>query len=182
MAYVVGLAGRIAAGKGETASYLNKKHAAVVHRFSDILTDVLSILNIPVTRANLQSLGSGLRKIYGDGVLVEAMKKRVTAETAGIVVIDGIRYPNEYDLTRSFDKNVVVFVDSPINLRYERCVRRGTRGEAGLTFEEFKESDGRETEKSLIRLRESADELIINDGSIEDLHAKIDSVIKKHSF
>jgi dephospho-CoA kinase len=177
MTFVVGLAGRIAAGKGEAAQYISRKYGAEVVRFSDVLKDVLEVLFLPNTRQNLQILGSCLRAGFGDRVLVDAMKARIEKTTSRVVVVDGVRYKEEAALIRSFRKNILLFIDAPLKIRYQRVISRGTRGEAKISFEEFRKSEEKETEKSLDEIKKTADEVIENTGSIGRLHARVDSTL-----
>ena len=178
MTFVIGLTGRIASGKGEVARHLSEKHMASICRFSDILRDVLKILGLSNTRENLQALGAGLRSSFGENVLVDAMKARIAESSSEIIVVDGVRYKTEAELVLSFSENILLFVDAPVEERYERAVARGTRGEADISLEEFKSSEERDTEKNLDEIRDMADEVIENTGTLEELRAKTDSIIK----
>ena len=106
------------------------------------------------------------------------MKKNIAKTSSKIVVVDGVRYLNEVEMIRSFKKNAIIYVDAPLKARYERCVARGTRGESKITLEEFKKSEEKETEKSLDEIKDLADEVIDNTGSIKQLHDKIDSIMQ----
>ena len=170
---VVGLCGRIAAGKGEAADFIASKYDASIIRFSDILKDVLVVLGKEDSRENLQTLGAGLRGAFSDNILIEAMKDRINKLDAKAVVVDGVRYVPEAELVSSFTRSILVYIDAPIDLRYERTLSRGTRGEADQTKAEFMGNDEGETEQTLGRLRELADVVIDNTGSMQDLHDKI---------
>jgi dephospho-CoA kinase len=174
MILVIGLAGRIGCGKGTVAKYLVKKYDAQQFVYSDILSDILKRLHLPVTRSNLQKLGKGLREELGEKVLVNAMKGDLKEAKAEMRLIDGVRYVNEVDMLRTFPHNVLIFVDVPLEVRYERAKKRATRGEKELTLNEFKERDNATTEKELDKVKEMADYIIDNSGSIEQLHKQID--------
>ncbi|MFH1789187.1 MAG: AAA family ATPase [Candidatus Altiarchaeota archaeon] len=177
MTFVVGLAGRIASGKGEVSRHLAEKHRASIFRFSDILRDVLEVLGLSNTRENLQELGAGLRASFGENVLTEAMKARIGKSTSKLVIVDGIRYKKEAELVRSFKENIIIFVDAPLKQRYKRAVKRGTRGEAGMTLEKFRESEEKDTEKNLDEIKALADEVIENTSSVEKLREKVDLIL-----
>jgi len=179
MTLVVGLAGRIAAGKGEAAKYLSEKRGARVVRFSDILKDVLEVLSLPNTRPNLQALGSTLRAGFGDRILVDAMRKRIEKTASPFVIVDGVRYKEEADLIRSFKKNTLIFIDAPLKIRYQRVISRGTRGEAKITLEEFRKSDEQETEASLEAIKKTADKVIENTSALKDFQNAIDATLSK---
>jgi dephospho-CoA kinase len=177
MILVIGLAGRIAAGKGAAAEYLKKKYKAEQFVYSDILCGILERLHIEPTRENLQKLGKGLRESLGEKVLVNAMRGNLAESKAELRLIDGIRYVNEVDMLRSFPHNRLIFIDSPLELRYERAKKRAEKGEASLTLIEFKEKEKAATEMELDKVKAMADCVIDNTGSIKDLHAKIDPLL-----
>ncbi|MFC2153989.1 AAA family ATPase [Candidatus Altiarchaeota archaeon] len=179
MALVVGLVGRIASGKGEVSRFLQEEHGASVHVFSNILRDVLIRLHIRVDRGNLQFLGEMLRREYGEDILVNAMREDIKKDASEVVVVDGIRYPNEAKMVRGFPHSIILFIDAPLETRYDRACQRGTRGEASLTFQEFKEIETRETEKHLGEVIGEADHTINNSGNIDELRGKVKGIIEK---
>ena len=179
MTVVVGLVGEIAAGKGEAAGFLRSEYGAEVYRFSDILASVLEHLNMPVTRENLQALGRVLRTLFGENVLVEALRQDIDASNAEVVVVDGIRYPVEAEMTRSFENNILIYITAPEKIRFGRVRNRGTRGEKDITLAEFKRNEADETENAILRVGATADYKIQNTGTIEELHKKLRETLRK---
>jgi len=177
MTLYIGLIGKIGCGKSEFSKYLVKNQKAEIFRFSKILEDVLTRLSVPVTRTNLQNLGMGLRDYINKDVIITAAKNDLKNLKAEVVVIDGIRYPNEVALLRSFPENLFVYVDAPAELRYGRASARGTRGEATLSFEDFMKSEKKKTEAGIEKLAKKADVVIKNTGTLEDLHKNIERTL-----
>ncbi len=176
MILIIGLAGRIASGKGTVAQYLIKKYNAKQFVYSDILRDILKRLYIPITRENLQDLGKSLRAGLGPDVLVNAMKGDLMTGKGELRLVDGVRYVNEVEMLRTFPHNILIFVDAPLKLRYERAKERGVRGEESLTLAEFKKLDRAETERELDRVRSMADYIIDNSGTLEELYKQVDDL------
>ncbi|MFQ6137212.1 MAG: AAA family ATPase, partial [Candidatus Hydrothermarchaeales archaeon] len=141
MKLVVGLVGRIGSGKGVVSEHLHEKYGASQHRFSQVLMDLLDRLYLPHDREYLQDLGACIRNTLGMEVIVDAFKRDLESDDSDIIVVDGIRYENEVEMLRSFENNLLIFIDAPPKLRYERCRDRGEKGEAGITFEEFLEAE-----------------------------------------
>ncbi|ODS36747.1 MAG: hypothetical protein A7316_02435 [Candidatus Altiarchaeales archaeon WOR_SM1_86-2] len=182
MKLVIGLVGRIGSGKGAVTEHLCSGYGASRHVISDILADVLDRLYLPRNRENLQALGKALRAELGSSVIVDALKKDIEGDNAGIIVVDGIRYVNEVEMLRCFDNNLLVSIDAPPEVRYERCKIRGQKNETNITFEEFLNSGKQETEKYIGETEKLADYRIDNSGSLKDLHEKVNEILSKYNL
>jgi dephospho-CoA kinase len=178
MRVIVGLIGRIASGKSVVADHLVREHKASYYRFSDVLRDLLLRLHKPNTRENLQDMGLAMRKVFGDGVLAETLKRDIEEDKAELIVVDGIRYQDEYDMVKELG-GATVYVSAPERVRYERVTSRATRGEAGISFKEFRESEAKETERLIDELGGRADYIVENTGSVEELKDKVDDMLRE---
>lgn len=175
---IVGLVGKIASGKGVVADYLVREHGAKVFRFSDVLRDILLRLNKQNTRENLQALGVNLRKAFGDDVLAGVLRDEILKETAGVVVVDGIRYWNEVEMVQTFKGSLIVAITAPVDVRYRRAASRATRGEELVSLEQFKRNEENPTERLIDEIAGAADIKIENLGSKEELLQTLDTVLK----
>jgi|Deesub1362A_J573_1020465.scaffolds.fasta_scaffold00166_72 dephospho-CoA kinase len=179
MKLVIGLVGGIGSGKTTVSEYLSSKYGASQHRFSQILMDILDRLYLPHKREYLQKLGASLRAELGMDVIVNAFKKDLEKDPSNLIVIDGIRYDNEVEMLRSFENNILIFINAPVRDRYVRAVTRKEKGEASMTFAEFLESEMRETEQRIEVIGRKADYIVDNTGTIEELQKKIDEIMKE---
>lgn len=193
----IGLSGTNLAGKGVTRAYIEKKYGASSISFSDILREELTKRGKAINRENLIKIGNELRKKNGANFIakkiveiIESIKKEGVKEVNSIFVIDSIRNPAEVkELKKNLNKNnekfFLIFIDAPIKIRYERSKKRKREGEERTTFEEFIKIDKTETnqrkryESNIMRCKDLADYSIINDGSFDDLYAKIDDIVNK---
>jgi dephospho-CoA kinase len=178
MKTIIALSGKMGSGKTAASDFLHEKYGAKQMRFSQILMDVLSRLHVPASRENLQKLGHALRSSVGENVVVDAFKADLEAEDAEIIVVDGVRYPNEVDLVRSFPEGILLFLDAPQKVRYERCVKRGEKGEASISFKEFAESEKKPTERHLDEIKKLADFVVENEGPLSELRKRIEEILK----
>ncbi len=178
MALVIGLTGRMGSGKGTAAEHLKKTYKARQFIYSDILADVFRRLHIEVTRANLQALGKCLREGMGTEVLVDAMKGDLENAKDNVLLVDGLRYVNEAEMLRGFKDNLLIFIDAPEELRYDRLRKRAQKGEGAMTFKEFQEREAADTEKELAELKKMADCVVENTGSVKELCDAIDAAMK----
>lgn len=165
------------AGKGTAAEYIKGNYSAEQFMYSDILRDILARLHKEPTRKNLQSMGSGLRYCLGDDILVHTMREDLKTSDKPIRLIDGIRYVNEIDMLRSFENSVLLFLDAPQKLRYDRLVKRGREGEDKMSFEQFQKREAAATEADLDRIRDASDFVIDNSGDIPSLYKQIGKIL-----
>ncbi|WP_456474681.1 AAA family ATPase [Candidatus Pyrohabitans sp.] len=174
---VIGVMGKIGSGKSEASRYIAKKYNGRIFRFSDILKDILQRLHMELRRENFIALGSALRREFGDGVIARALKQDILASDAQVVVVDGVRYPEEVEMIRSFENSVLVYIHAFSEVRYQRAVERGEKGEAAMGYEEFLKNDSAETEKRIDELVKLADYRIDNNGTLEELYAALERVL-----
>jgi dephospho-CoA kinase len=170
---LVGLTGTNAAGKGEVAAYLMKKGYAYLS-LSDEIRDELRRKGKAIARDSLIAAGNSLRRRYGPDALARRVMKKVTGPT----VIDSIRNAREVAFLRRQEGFILVAVDAPLELRYERSRKRG-RAESAGTLEEFgakerKEMAGGTSGQQIRRCLDLADVTIFNDGSLKALHRQIE--------
>lgn len=176
--FVVGITGKIGSGKSIISWYLHKEYQFTEYRFSQILSDILERLHLKKSRENFQKLGVSLRREW-PGVIVDSLEKDIRENGAELVVIDGIRYENEMKMLRKFSHNLLISVEAPAELRYQRCKERGEKGEDKISFEEFLASEKKETETKIEKISQLADYHIENKGDKEELFRKVDEIIEK---
>ncbi len=177
MKLVIGLVGKNGSGKTTVSKYLQDGYGGKEHRFSQILMDILDRLYLPHERTYLQKLGKSLRAELGPDVIANAFKKDLEKEQSDLLIVDGIRYENEVALLKSFENSCLIFVTAPLEIRYERCVARGEKGEGKITYEKFLENEEAETEKRIEMIGKGADYAIDNSGALDELFEKVDGII-----
>lgn len=173
---LVGLTGTNGAGKGEVAAYLTKKGYAYFS-LSDVIRDELKQKGEDITRNSLIKMGNYLRQTYGADVLA----RRVMEKVEGKAVIDSIRNPMEVRYLKQQKNFVLLAVDAPVEVRFQRVQARG-RVESAATLEEFiakerEEMGEDESGQQLQACIRMADIQVINDGSLESLHKKLEEYV-----
>ena len=177
---IIGLTGKNASGKGEVASYLKTK-GFVYYSLSDALREKATELGLDPSRNNLIKLGNELRQKNGPEFLAQQFNNKIKEDKNENIVVDSIRSPYE---AKELLKNInflLIGIDAPIELRFERLLERNRAGDA-KTIEEFKQQEARENlnEKANQQLDATfalAGKIIVNDCSLKDLHKRIDNLL-----
>lgn len=173
---VIGLTGTNGAGKGEAAIFFHQR-GYEIYSLSDILRQELIKQGLPLTRDNLIKLGNELRQRYGADILAKKAWTRIKAKA----VVDSIRNPSEVTFFRENASFILLAIDAPVDIRFQRIMSRG-RLESIKTLEEFKAKEAEEmsphpSNQQLQACLALADYTIINDGTLEEFHKKLEKFI-----
>ena len=181
---IIGLTGKNASGKGEAANYLKSK-GFIYYSLSDAIREEATKRNLEHSRNNLIKLGNELREKFSPSYLAqqinEKIKKSLKNNPNQNFIIDSIRSPFEAkELLKSKDF-VFVGIEAPIETRFKRLLERNRLGDA-KTLEEFKQQEQRENLKSdtnqqLSETLKMSKYFILNNGTLEELHQKIDDLL-----
>ena len=180
MKIIIGLVGSLASGKETVKKYLIEKYNAKDCRFSSILRDVLSRLNIPISRENLQKVSTVLRANFGENLLAKAIANDASKLEADIVLIDGVRRFTDIEHLQALPNFILVKIDADPKIRYERMkIRNENEGDSLKTFEEFLEDHEAEADKQIPEVMKAAKYSIDNSGTFEELYQQIDKIIEE---
>ncbi len=173
---VVGLTGPNAAGKGEVAGHL-RDLGFTIHSLSDIVREEAARLGFPPEREHLIRVGNELRRAGGPGILAERILSRIGARDA----VDSIRNPAEVAVLRRLEGFLLLGVDAPARLRFERSLARSRPGDP-RTLEAFEERERQENTsdadaQQLLATLRLADVVIANDGTLEALKRAVDRAL-----
>ncbi|MBP7791464.1 MAG: AAA family ATPase [Candidatus Goldbacteria bacterium] len=182
----LGFTGPNASGKGEAIKYLVEKHKFVSYSLSDILRSELKSRGVEINRDNLISVGNELREKHGPGVLAKLAVEKIKNMPQAIV--DSIRNPSEIEELRKNLKDFkLIGINADTKVRYERAGKRGRENENRMSYEEFianeqKENSKAQTGQQLLKCFEMADVKIDNSGTVEELHKKLEDVLKNFGY
>jgi len=176
MKICVGLTGPNASGKGEVARFLGEA-GFTCRSLSDVVREEATRQALGHSRTALIRVGTGLRERFGPGVLAERVLPHLSEKS----VVDSIRNPGEIQVLRQVPGFLLLGVDAPAALRFERSRLRARPGD-GLTLEEFvrredleqaSEGPGQQLRICLLL----ADAILLNDGTLEELHRKTREIL-----
>ena len=176
---IIGLTGANASGKGEAANYLKSKEFEY-YSLSDILREEAISRGIEPSRENLIKLGNELREKNRPSILADLVIKKIKGKKNH--VIDSIRNPFEINTLKKLNGFKLIGIDAPVEIRFKRAMERKRPGDPE-TLEKFIEKEHMENiaspaNQQLENCLKLADVIIINDSTIEELHRKIDLVVK----
>jgi dCMP deaminase len=176
---IIGITGYYSAGKDSVADHLVKR-SFIHNSLSDAIREEAKNRKIKITRENLIKLGNELRKKEGPNVLAKRAMKKI--DTARHHVVTSIRNKNEILALKEMDNFLLIYLRAPIEKRFER-LRLRNREEDPKSVEELKQKELQEQsidieQQQLHLATKMADVTINNDGTLEDLHKKLDRFLQ----
>jgi dephospho-CoA kinase len=185
---LIGIVGLNGAGKGEFGSYLEERYGFANKDIGQMIRDELVKLGKdPQDRIEMQKLGTDRRVEFGLNYWVLKALKSANAKNT---VITSVRNPAEANeiLSRG---GVIVEIHAEQMLRFGRTVERlsgNPTAHGEIDLEQFKLKERLEFEnkdlskQQMRRCIEMAKYRVENNGSREELHKKIDELLKSLNF
>lgn len=177
---ILGFTGELACGKGTATKYITEKYSGSSHRFSTMLRDLLDRLYLPQSRENMQNISTDIRRTFGEDIMAKVMFEDAKNDTHNTVVIDGVRRPADIKYLRQLPEFKLIYIETSIEKRYERIVKRGENPDDNIkTLEQFKKDQEGEADSLILSLKDKADFIIDNNKTLDDLYKQIDAIIKE---
>jgi dCMP deaminase len=176
---IIGLTGKNGSGKTAVSDYL-KIRGFEYHSLSDAIREEIRGRGLRITRDALIEVGNELRKKHGSGILAERVL--TCLENDQNYVVDSIRNPQEVDVLRRRSDFTLLALEAEQATRFERS-RKRSRENAAQTLQQFADEEARELDsdnpanQQLNATREKADLVITNDGTLEELHRRLDALL-----
>lgn len=180
---LIGITGTDGAGKGLVVEYLIESHNFTHYSSRELIMEEIARLGLEPVRANLAVVGNKMRTEQGEDVIVKTALEK--AKQAGVerVIIESIRAEQEA-VTLQKAGGILLAVDAPVLVRYERIVGRGTATDK-VSLEEFKQqeelemNDQRPGGMQKAKVMQMADYTISNDSTIAKLREKIEELLRE---
>ena len=177
---IIGITGTIGAGKGTVVDYLRTK-GFTHYSARDFIVREIERRGLPVDRDTMVSVANDLRTAHSPSYIIASLYDEAV-KNGGNAVIESIRTEGEVQALRQKGNFHLFAIDADPKLRYERIVLRGSATDK-ISLNKFLADEAREmhasdpNKQNLARCIELADERIVNDGSVEALHTRIDEII-----
>jgi len=168
---VVGVTGRIGAGKTSAAEYLAEAHGFFYIRYSQVLSAWRA--EDPDSKSRLQAVGW---EVMGGGMQAELNARLIAQLPAqSKCAIDGLRHPIDFEcLSKAFPSQFrLFFIDCADETRWQRLRSRYSH------LEDFARADSHPVEQQIEALRTRAFTLIKNTSSLPDLYSNVDRALEK---
>ena len=173
---LLGVTGRNAAGKTTIVEwFVNQGWDGC--SCSDAIRHWLRENDQEITRENLTQGGRTLRSQGGSGVLAEMLRDRMDPKQN--TIIDSIRTPDEVHALRIRDDFLLIDVNVPLDLRWQRMQERARDGDP-IDYEFFLKQEDAEaiaensSGQALIATAELSDIVINNDGTLSELYESLE--------
>jgi len=178
---ILGLTGPIGSGKDVFSDYLEEEHDFETFSCGDVIRKIAEEEGLEPTRENLQMLGKKRREKEGEGFLGKKAAEIAKDKDSEKLAVNGIRNPEEVEELRKrlSDSFTLVYVKADEKTRFKRLKGRGRPGDPE-SFDDFIEQDSSEREKfNTEQTFSMADTELTNEGTIDELHRKIDRLLSK---
>jgi dCMP deaminase len=176
---IIGLTGKNGSGKTAVSEYLQNR-GFEYYSLSDEIRNEIRRRGEAITREVLINVGNELRETLGPAILADRIMQKLGDDRN--YVIDSIRNPHEVDALRRRPDFTLLALEADEAIRFERSRKRG-RENAAQTPAQFIEEETRElhsanpASQQLHATREKADLVVVNNGTLEQLHRRLDEVL-----
>jgi len=172
---VIGITGRIGAGKTSIGKYLESQHGFSYVRYSQVLSDWRA--KGPESKAQLQAVGW---EVMAGGMQAELNTRLISEIPAECnCAVDGLRHSLDFEsLNCAFSQDFfLIYVDSPRATRWQRIQRRNPQ--LYPTLDKFCAADSHPVERQIDSLSERAFAKLNNESSMKSLYSAVDDVLMK---
>lgn len=180
---ILGITGTIGAGKGTVVDYLKAKGFTHYSVREEITEEILR-RGLAVDRPNMNAVGTDLRRNNAPDYFVTLFIRRATQDRVKDFVIESIRNVKEAEAIKAAGGFLLV-VDADEHIRFDRVMARKSATDQ-VSFEEFRLQEAREMDSenpedpAFMNMRaviSMADTTVRNDGTVDELHAQVDSAL-----
>ncbi len=168
-------------GKSEAMAVAKERGLPVV-RMGDLIWEEVERQGLPRDASNVGKVANAMRESHGKDVWSIRTVERVRelAADSDLVLIDGVRNNEEVETFRAQlgDDFLLVAIHTDPDERHGRMVRRA-RDDDSTDVEVLKERDARELGWGIARTIAMADEMVVNDSSLDVFKARFAELLDR---
>jgi dephospho-CoA kinase len=174
---VIGLTGMAGAGKSLFVEAATETGYAII-TMGDVIRQETLKRGLELNPQNVGKVMLKLREEGGNYVIASKCIPKIEEQTGNKVLVDGLRSLYEADIFKShFSKFTLVAVHASPEIRFKRLNQRG-RSDDPKTYEVFHERDMRELSVGLGNVIAMAQQILVNDNSMEQFKAQVKAYLK----
>jgi dephospho-CoA kinase/membrane-associated phospholipid phosphatase len=179
----IGFTGMPGSGKSEAMEVAKARGHPVV-RMGDLIWEEVERQGLPRDARHVGEVATAMRERHGKDVwsrrTVERVREVLRERHASVVLIDGIRSHEEVETFRQElgSSFVLVAIHTDPEHRFQRMVRRA-RADDSPDVGVLKARDEREMGWGIARTIALADEMVVNDGSLEQFRARVAALLDR---
>jgi len=174
---VIAIVGMPGAGKGLVSEPARSRGIPVLV-CGDVIREETEKRGMSLTPENMGRVMLDIRRQEGPAVVAERLIPKIASSTSPVAVVEGVRSMDEVDALRTSHTVAIVAVHASPRTRCDRLISRG-RSDDPKNWEEFVERDSRELSVGIGNVIALAEEMLVNEASIDDLKAASELVISK---
>ena len=174
---IIAFTGMPFSGKSEAVKIAKEMDIPII-RMGDMVWDETKNQNLEINDKNVGMVANRMREKHGMGIWAKKTLEKVkTLGKTDFLVIDGLRNSEEIDLfKKELGKDfVVVAVTAPDEIRHQRAMNRDRKDDS-KDIKKIKERDNRELSWGLGKVIESANIVIVNNGTVEKFQKRIEKI------
>jgi dephospho-CoA kinase len=174
---VIAFAGPTSAGKDTIADILAEKGFKKMS-LSDILRKLAKDKNVAIDAESLFNLSKPYKEKLGEGFLGKMILDEFKAKQWEKTCAVGLRRFGEWEEIQKADKAYLIYVDAPLDVCFARAQARSRAGDK-TSFEDFKNYEAKLSSVGLKKLKEQADFIVSNTGSLDELQQMVEKLAEK---
>ena len=175
---VIGLAGMPGSGKSFVVDTARALGYAVV-TMGDVVRQETVKRGFELTPQNVGKVMLELRQKEGNFVIALKCVTKIEEQISNKVLVDGLRSLYEVDIFKEhFSKFSLIAIHASPDIRFERLSNRH-RSDDPAEWKVFNERDMRELSVGLGNVIAMAEQMIVNDNSLENVKAKVKESLEK---
>jgi dephospho-CoA kinase len=174
---VIAIVGMPGAGKSIVSNVASERGIPVLV-CGDVVREETEKRGLPPTPENMGSVMLDVRREHGPAIVTERLIPKIQESTSPVVIVEGVRSMPEVNALKKDHSVTIVAVHASPRTRYERLNARA-RSDDPKSWTEFEERDSRELSVGIGNVIAMAQEMLINEASVEDLAAASELLLAK---